>query len=67
MKDTIFYLKYERWIAEKKQADKGIMIVSDGSYHPQYDISTFTCVITSIKHTNRCLCSDNAVPGDKYL
>jgi len=67
MKNTTYHNTYEGWIAEQLQTEEGIIIVSDGSYHPNYEIGTSAWVITSLQNTTKRLCGDNAVPGDTYV
>ena len=67
MIDQIFNDTAENWIAQELRNNKSIMIVSDGSYHPKYEVGTAAWVITSETNTSRRLYGNNIVPGEAYL
>lgn len=67
MIDQIYNRQTEDWIAEQMRLNYKILIVSDGSYHPEYEIGTSSWVITAESDTSRRVYADNIVPGETYL
>ena len=67
MIDQTFNTEEENWIENELRNEKRIMIVSDGSYHPRYEVGTAAWVITSGSNTSRRLYGNNVVPGETYL
>ena len=57
----------EAWIMQQVKEGHRLMIVSDGSYHPEYKMGTAAWVITTSNDTTRRIYADNTVPGHKYL
>ena len=57
----------EEWIILQLRERQPIMIVSDGSYHPEFQIGTSAWVITSATNTSRRVYADNLVPGQPHV
>lgn len=53
------------WIVNKLRNNIALNIVSDGSYHPSFDIGSSSWVITAEDSTRHKLKGKNIVPGDK--
>ena len=49
------------------QLNYKILIVSDGSYHPEYEIGTSAWVVTAESYTSKRVYADNIVLGETYL
>ena len=43
------------------------MVVSDGSYHPEFKTGTASWVITSTNNTGRRIYGYNIVPGEQHV
>ena len=56
--------QHEPWLAQQLQQNSHIMIVCDGSYHPEKQIGTSSWVVTSINDTSKRIFGSNIVPGD---
>ena len=67
MVQQIYHRDEEEWIIHQLQTQQQIMIVSDGSYHPDYQVGTSAWVITSSTDTTRRIYADNIVPGDRHI
>lgn len=55
------------WLAEQLLLGKNIMVVSDGSFHPDYGAGASSWVITSPSNTDIRVYGDNIIPGNKYV
>ena len=67
MIQTTYNQQQEPWIVNQLRLQHPIMIVSDGSYHPEHQVGTSAWVITSEEDTTRRIYGDNVVPGDNHI
>ena len=67
MIDQTQNMENEAWLVEQIKNNNKIMIVSDGSFHPDYKVGTSAWVITSESNHNTRIHGDNIIPGEIYL
>ena len=67
MINQVYNTPAENWIIQQLRHGHKLMVVSDGSYHPQYKVGTSAWVITSENDTSQRIYADNIIPGDEYL
>lgn len=56
-----------QWIAQKLLQGNKLMAVSDGSFHPEYQVGSSSWVITEKSNTKRSIQGKNIIPGDKSV
>ena len=67
MVNNVYNQQEEQWIVEQLRQNIPLMIVSDGSYHPQHKVGTSAWVIASTSDTSRRIQGDNIVPGQAHV
>lgn len=60
----IWNSKHIPWLIDSLKKKEPIMIVSDGSFHPEHEMGTAGWFITTKKDYSKMVIGDNIVPGD---